>query len=72
VLRARYLLVVAACLATADELHTLDLDLLRVGLSFERRRDLGRELFEPHRELAVFLAGKAAPCGPMAVRARRP
>jgi hypothetical protein len=42
----------------ADQLHVLDLDLLRVGLSFEQRRDLGRELFERHRELAVFLAGK--------------
>src|SRR5918992_3564853 len=52
------LIVVAARLAVAQELHTLDLDLLRVGLGLQERDDLRHELVERHRELAVLLAGQ--------------
>src|SRR5690242_19487991 len=56
--RRHHLVVVAAGLAVAEELHALDLDLLGVGLSLEQRHDLGDELIERHRDLVVFLAGK--------------
>jgi len=52
------LVVVAARLAVTQELHALDLDLLRVGLRLEQGYDLGNVLVERHRELAVLLAGQ--------------
>jgi MmyB-like transcription regulator ligand binding domain len=56
--RPNDLVVVAARLAVAQELHALDLDLLRVGLRLKQRDDLGHELVERHRELAVLVAGQ--------------
>src|ERR1700749_4814177 len=56
--RRHDLVVVAAGLAVAEELHSLDLDLGGVRLGFEQRHDLGDELIQGHRDLVVLLPGE--------------
>jgi hypothetical protein len=54
------LVVVAAGLAVAQELHALDLDLLRVGPNLDQTDHLGDELVERHGVFVVLLPGR---CG---------
>jgi uncharacterized repeat protein (TIGR03847 family) len=51
------LVVVAACLAVAQELHTLDQHLARLRLGAQQLDDLADELVERHRERALALTG---------------
>ena len=46
------LVVVAARLAIAEELHAVDLDFLRVGLGLEQRHNLRDKFIQWHSEVA--------------------